>query len=364
MTTDEIDDLGFSTGCVRADARPLPPITFQQQDPGDISGEAIPVPIPNTEVKLSSAEDTERAASREHRSSPGFCAFRRPSFRPRCSRRRPQRRPSILRVTMPASDATAPDSLSDAEPRPVGQPARLDESVAAADAVCPFLIAAGGAWRLGMPDRDHRCAAFSPATSLALGKQARLCLAPGHVTCATYLASTSARTARVGSNPPIARAGRWGIARTTPIVGEVGGMRATLSAVVADRRSWPAIPAVLLATLALALGLSGSWGKAPGLAAASPTPSAGPTTTPTASATAGPTSTPTPAASPEPSVTTPPTSPTPRPSVAYTTYKVKSGDTLYVIAQRYGTTVKAIQKLNNMTTTTLHVGQILKIPTS
>ena len=50
---------------------------IQQQDPGDASGEAIPVPIPNTEVKLSSAEDTERAAFRENRSSPGSCAFRR-----------------------------------------------------------------------------------------------------------------------------------------------------------------------------------------------------------------------------------------------------------------------------------------------
>src|ERR1051325_10427765 len=49
---------------------------FQQQDPGDASGEAIPVPIPNTEVKLSSAEDTERAAFRENRSSPGFLRFR------------------------------------------------------------------------------------------------------------------------------------------------------------------------------------------------------------------------------------------------------------------------------------------------
>src|SRR5450759_2453035 len=44
-------------------------------DPGDSSGEATPVPIPNTEVKLSSAEDTERVAFREHRSSPGFFAF-------------------------------------------------------------------------------------------------------------------------------------------------------------------------------------------------------------------------------------------------------------------------------------------------
>jgi hypothetical protein len=41
------------------------------RDPGDSSGEATPVPIPNTEVKLSSAENTERAAFREDRSSPG-----------------------------------------------------------------------------------------------------------------------------------------------------------------------------------------------------------------------------------------------------------------------------------------------------
>ena len=52
--------------------------------PGDSSGEATPVPIPNTEVKLSSAEDTERAAFRENRSSPGFlrCVRRPGPIRP------------------------------------------------------------------------------------------------------------------------------------------------------------------------------------------------------------------------------------------------------------------------------------------
>ena len=41
------------------------------EDPGDPSGEATPVPIPNTEVKLSSAEDTWGATPWEDRSSPG-----------------------------------------------------------------------------------------------------------------------------------------------------------------------------------------------------------------------------------------------------------------------------------------------------
>src|SRR5438552_13172762 len=77
QTIDEIVDLDFSApahepSLERTDAADH----IQQQDPGDASGEAIPVPIPNTEVKLSSAEDTERAAFRENRSSPGSCAFR------------------------------------------------------------------------------------------------------------------------------------------------------------------------------------------------------------------------------------------------------------------------------------------------
>src|SRR5690349_21486537 len=75
-TTREIVDLDFSAPALDPSSARTQPITFQQQDPGDASGEAIPVPIPNTEVKLSSAEDTERAAFRENRSSPGFLRFR------------------------------------------------------------------------------------------------------------------------------------------------------------------------------------------------------------------------------------------------------------------------------------------------
>jgi LysM repeat protein len=44
------------------------------------------------------------------------------------------------------------------------------------------------------------------------------------------------------------------------------------------------------------------------------------------------------------------------------TYTVKSGDTLTKIAKAHGTTVKAIQTANNLTTTKIHVGQKLKIP--
>ena len=43
-------------------------------------------------------------------------------------------------------------------------------------------------------------------------------------------------------------------------------------------------------------------------------------------------------------------------------YVVKAGDSLWLIAQRFGTTVEAIRQLNGLTTNLLNVGQVLKIP--
>lgn len=46
------------------------------------------------------------------------------------------------------------------------------------------------------------------------------------------------------------------------------------------------------------------------------------------------------------------------------TYVVKSGDNLYGIARNFNTTVNEIMKLNNLNTTSLSIGQVLKIPIS
>ena len=43
-------------------------------------------------------------------------------------------------------------------------------------------------------------------------------------------------------------------------------------------------------------------------------------------------------------------------------YVVKSGDSLYKIAQNYDTTVSEIMQLNNLTSTALSIGQVLEIP--
>lgn len=55
-------------------------------------------------------------------------------------------------------------------------------------------------------------------------------------------------------------------------------------------------------------------------------------------------------------------SPEPTPEPGENEYVVKSGDSLWLIAKRFNTTVDAIKALNNLTSDVIYVGQILKIP--
>jgi len=234
---------------------------------------------------------------------------------------------------------------------------------------CPFLVANVGGWRLDAPSRDHRCGAFSPPAPLAPEKQARLCLTPGHTTCATYLASLSARTERVGA-APVRRTTRWGLARTTSVIEDPGGVRARFLAAVLDRWRWPGVPAVLLITTLFVVALSGFRTGVPSTpvatasaAAVAPSAAATPGAT-TPAATPAPTNTPD---TPEPTIAATPAATaqpeTPRPSASFRTYAVQSGDTLGEIASRYGTTVSALAQLNNLADPgRLSIGQVLLIP--
>ena len=56
------------------------------------------------------------------------------------------------------------------------------------------------------------------------------------------------------------------------------------------------------------------------------------------------------------------TTPPPPPTTGSFNYTVRSGDTLWILAQRFGTTDSAIRALNGLTSNNLSVGQVLRIP--
>lgn len=270
--------------------------------------------------------------------------------------------------------AEAGDPL--AEPSPLPSVTAPEATAVPGDAPgtlrgCPFLLSEAGGWRLDMPARDHRCAAFSPPAPLSPEKQARLCLTASHTTCATYLASLAAREQRLGA-VPVDRATRWGLARTTTVIEDPGGIRTRLLAVALDRRRWPAIPAVLLVGTLFTLAVSGFRGILPTTGVgASPTapgialiPTAEPTLTLTAPPTLPPTGTPTPTGTPAPTAAPSATAQaSPKPKPTFRTYVVKSGDTLSGIAAKFHTTWQAIAALNHISDPSkLRVGQVLLIP--
>jgi LysM repeat protein len=233
--------------------------------------------------------------------------------------------------------------------------------------ICPYLAAAGGAWRSSTVAREHRCGAVSPPAILAAEKQRRLCLTPDYRTCTTYEAARAARPIAHDRAATLPRP----VARTTPVILDHGRIAITVPAFRSDRSDRSTAQAALIVLLGIAFAAivlarvagGDSSGGASGVAA---------TTQPTARATASQSSTARPTTSSGPAASAVPSGrsgasrapATAKPSKAATrTYIVKSGDTLIGIAAHFGTTTKAIKQLNGMTDpSTLHIGQVLKIP--
>ena len=79
-----------------------------------------------------------------------------------------------------------------------------------------------------------------------------------------------------------------------------------------------------------------------------------------------------PVEAPAPASTPPAAAPAPAPAPAAApeataerpaTYTIQQGDTLWSISHKYGTSIKALKKLNNIKThQLLHIGQVIKLP--
>lgn len=257
---------------------------------------------------------------------------------------------------------------------PARQPARQPDasggsgSGAAPDAiaaVCPYLTAGDGSWQSAQPMHDQRCSAVEPPVLLATSKQQQLCTVAVHRTCATYHAA-QARHASTGiarARPRDGDAVLWPVTRSTLLVLEP---ERTLFGIPRSRTRAGgqllliALMAVAFVVLIVARTAPSPSGDAGPSASAAVIASQRPTATPSAPPSATPA--PSPSTSPAPTATPKPT-PNASPGANRARYRVKSGDTLLTIAAKFGTTIKVLKRLNDITDPRLiHPGQVLIVP--
>ena len=233
--------------------------------------------------------------------------------------------------------------------------------------MCPLLGLVGDRHAaIDGADAFHRCHAEDPPSTIDRTTQAQLCLSIAHDRCERYLAFV-ARTP--GVSPGRLQAGdalvstRLLLAPQPAWRGFAGRARRSRSMLVVGGVAGIAVIGIAGAAVAGSLIGSDSDPSPSPTASASPTPTTEPTptVTPSPSPTPTPTPVPTPTATPVPTpspVVTP--APTPPPQ---TTYTVVAGDTLALIADRFGTTVAALQAANGIgDPNTINVGQVLIIP--
>jgi len=202
-------------------------------------------------------------------------------------------------------------------------------------------------------------------------QQAQLCLTPSHERCERYLAHL-ARAGRSGGRIALGD----GLVSTRMLIAPEPAWRG----IAGRARRAPRGPLVAVGVVALGVGVGGvalasavidgridlaTTSGSPGPAvsdSATPSPSATPRASSSPRPTATPTLAPTPSPTPTPAPTAAPT-PTPPPPPAQQTYTVVEGDTLAQIAQRFGTTVEALQAANGIEDPdAIVIGQVLVIP--
>jgi LysM repeat protein len=308
---------------------------LRQAEPGDCSGEAIPVPIPNTEVKLSSAENTEGAAPRQDRSSPGSLASWRVFLR---------------------HVSADPPRICHIRAR-VGYPDRVNEAQLNP---CPWLLDDAGSIQPDRPRRLSRCGADAARPDLSHQTREGRCLVG---------AACEIRAAREATLGSLAAT----IAPQQPI-GDPSLLSDGVIVQPAPRRPWARLIAVAVLAALLIVGggpiigaispvvqsLIGSAESETPSPSSEPTASAAPTESPLTTAT--PTATPSSAPTPTPAPTASP-SPT---SGSGATWVVRRNDTISGICLQIGGDEDCVQKILTLNgiadPRTIQPGQVLQLP--
>jgi len=240
----------------------------------------------------------------------------------------------------------------------------------AVDRVCPLLGLAGDR-RVAVDgvDGGHQCHSEEPAIPLERAVQGQLCLTVAHERCERFLQFAS----RTGSVAPGHSRVADGFVTTRLLLAPEPAWRG----IAGRARSSRTAPWIVAGAGIAALGMVGAALAAPLLgdptaeaaaetpsAMPSPMPTARPTSTASPTARPSPSATPTPTPSPTPIPATPVPTPTPAPTPApQQTYVVAEGDTLAGIADRFGTTVSALQAANGIDDPDeIIIGQVLVIP--
>ncbi len=241
------------------------------------------------------------------------------------------------------------------------------------DRVCPLLALADRRTVVDGIDPNHACHALDEPMPLDRQYQAQLCLTPRHDRCERYLKHVAQRggtpgrvaladglvSTRLVLAPEPAwrgiagRARRGGRGRAIAVGGAV--LLTSVAGAVLARPAMDGSLSVLNAVAAVTPSPTPTPVAAPSAAPSPPslTPTASPSPSPSPSPAPSPTVTPTPAPTP-----TPPPTPTP-----LLTYVVQEGDTLADIAERFGSTVAAIQAANDIEDPNeIIIGQTLVIP--
>lgn len=215
--------------------------------------------------------------------------------------------------------------------------------------------------RFSYPSVGHRCRADDSPRAIDLGHQAAFCLTAMYPECPRYRAAAVSR--RPGAaTPATAEASGVALERARADAGGPGGHGRQPPGRTSRRRRVAAM-VLVGAVLAGAAYLAGptivDWMRqvGAGVAVTSPSRSTPPPATPAPTMT---TPAPTPTATRAPTATP---SPTRTPAATPQIHVVVRGETLGVIAARYGVTVAAVKKANGITDVGLiYVGQRLVIP--